>query len=88
LDGLELDDLPALDSELQRVEPVYIELEGWNEQICSARKWYELPPAARLYLGTLAEIVRCPISVVSVGAEREATVFSSSAGFIRKFMGE
>lgn len=86
LDGKELDDVPSLASELNRVEPVYIELEGWKEDLQGARKWHELPAAARLYLSTISEIIGCPVSIVSVSPERDSTIFSSSAAFVKNFV--
>ena len=86
LDGQEIDDMPALASELSRVEPQYIEMNGWDDSITSATKWHQMPQEARLYLSTIAEIVGCPISICSVGAERTSTIFSSSANTVKNFV--
>jgi len=86
LDGQELEDVPSLVEEMERVEPRLIELDGWQEDITGVRKWHELPSEARLYLSTLSEITGCPISVVSVGPERDSTLLSSNANFVRNFM--
>ena len=86
LDGEEIEDVPSLASELDRVEPVYIELNGWEENIEGVRKWHQLPEAARFYLSTIAEIVACPVSIVSVSPERDSTIFSSSASFVKSFV--
>ncbi len=87
LDGVEIDDMPALASEIDRVEPVYIELAGWKEDLSSIDKWHKLPAEAKLYITTVAEIVGVPVSLVSVGAERTATLLLSSAGFLQNFLG-
>lgn len=87
LDGVELQDLPALCSEFERLEPRYIEMDGWEEDITGATKWHQLPSAARLYLSAISEIVGSPIAMVSVGPERDSTIFSSGAGFLRNFVG-
>ena len=86
LDGKELEDMPALVSELERVEPEYIELEGWDEKLESVTKWHHLPATARFYLTTIAEIIGCPVTVASVSAERESTLFSSGASFVKNFV--
>lgn len=86
LDGKKLDDVPSLASDLERVQPEYIELPGWSEDIMGAKKWHELPMNARLYLATLSEILACPISVVSVGPERDSTIFSSTASYLKSFL--
>ena len=85
LNGQKLDDMPALCSELESVEPEYIELDGWQEDISKIRKWHELPQTTRFYLSTIAEIMGCPIAVASVGPERESTIFSSGASFVKNF---
>ncbi len=86
LDGKELDDMPALVSELERVKPIYIELDGWDENLERVTKWHHLPPSARFYLTTIAEIIGCPVTIASVSAERESTLFSSGASFVKNFV--
>jgi adenylosuccinate synthase len=86
LDGKEVEDMPALASELDRVEPQFIELDGWHEDLSKVRKWHQLPPAVKLYISTVAEIVACPITIVSVGPDREQTIFSSGASFVKNFV--
>lgn len=86
LDGVEVEDVPSLASQLERVEPQYIELDGWEEDLGAAQRWHHLPPAARLYLSTISEIIACPVSIVSVGPERSSTIFSSGANFAKNFV--
>ncbi len=86
VNGKEVEDVPALAHELAQVEPQYIMLDGWKEDISSVRKWHHLPINARLYLSTVAEILGIPISIVSVGPEREQTLFSKGASFVKNFV--
>ncbi len=86
LDGQEIDDVPALASELARVKPQYIDFDGWQDDLTAIRKWHHLPASARFYLTTIAEIIGCPISMVSVGADRESTIFSSHVGAAKAFV--
>ena len=86
LDGKEIEDVPALASECDRVVPEYIEMEGWSEDITGATKWHHLPATARLYLTTIADIVGCPVSIVSVSPERDSTIFAGSAAFVKNFV--
>ncbi len=88
LDGQKIDDIPALASEYAKVVPIFIEMDGWSENLGGITKWHQLPASARLYLSTLSEIIACPISVVSVGAERSSTLFSSGASYIKNFVSE
>lgn len=86
LDGEKLSDLPALATDLDRVVPEYIELDGWKEDITGATKWHHLPAATRLYLSTISEIIGCPVTIASVGPDREQTLFSSGASFVKNFV--
>ncbi|MCO6429878.1 MAG: adenylosuccinate synthase [Deltaproteobacteria bacterium] len=86
LDGKEIDDMPALSEEIERVEPIYTEFSGWGSEIVDAKSWSDLPESAKSYLAALSDLTACSISIVSLGPEREATVFSKDAAFVSKFI--
>lgn len=73
-DGV-VEDFPADRSLLEEVEPVYEDLPGWTEEITSARTISELPTNARRYLKRIEELVGVPVEIVSVGPDREQTIF-------------
>jgi adenylosuccinate synthase len=76
LDGKRYDELPVdrLAEGDARLVPIYRRLEGWDGDAQGARTLDELPAAARAYLTTLAQEVGVAFSLVSVGADRAATV--------------
>ena len=57
------------------LEPVYETHKGWNEDITGIRNYDELPENCKKYLERLEEILETPISIVSVGPDREQTIF-------------
>jgi adenylosuccinate synthase len=59
---------------LGEVEPIYETLPGWNGNITGFRRFEELPREAQNYVKTLEKLVGAPIKIVSVGAERSATL--------------
>ncbi len=59
------------------LEPVYETFKGWGTDISGIRKYDELPENCRRYLESLEEILETPISIVSVGPDREQTIFRS-----------
>jgi adenylosuccinate synthase len=59
---------------LDRCKPVYETLPGWKEDLTAARAAKNLPAAARRYVDRIAELVGLPVSVVSVGPDREQTI--------------
>ena len=58
--------------DLYDCEPVYEVLPGWKCDISGVRKYEDLPKAARDYVEFIEKRVGCPITYVSVGAERDA----------------
>ncbi len=59
---------------LGNVEPVLETLPGWDREIEGATDYDALPQQARAYLDRLEAYFKVPITLVSVGAERLATL--------------
>jgi adenylosuccinate synthase len=74
LDGETIDYFPSSVVALERCQPVYEELPGWQSSISDIRDYEQLPSQAKQYLARLEELISCPINLVSVGAEREQTI--------------
>jgi adenylosuccinate synthase len=73
-DGSLYEDVPSHQSLFHAAEPVYEELEGWDEDLGQVRALAELPAAARKYLDRLQDLAGVPIGVVSVGPGREQSL--------------
>jgi len=74
LDGQTIDYFPASAAALDRCQPVYEELPGWQVPISDIRDFEQLPLPARRYITKLEELISCPISLISVGMRREQTI--------------
>ncbi|WP_026369405.1 adenylosuccinate synthase [Kallotenue papyrolyticum] len=74
LKGELIDYMPTLASELERVEPIYEELPGWQSDTSAVRDYAALPANARRYLERLAELIGVPLAIISVGASRDASI--------------
>jgi len=74
------DDVPPHQSLFHKAEPVYEELEGWQDEIGGATAFGDLPAAARTYLERLEELVGVAIGVVSVGPGREQSLMAGGPG--------
>jgi len=70
LDGETIDFVPDT-PDMERVTPVYESWPGWKSPTSEARRWDDLPKAARAYLHRIAELAGVPIEFVSVGPERD-----------------
>jgi adenylosuccinate synthase len=73
-DGEVFEDFPPHQSLFHRAEPVYEELEGWDEEIDEARSFEDLPKNARAYVRRMEELVGVRASVVSIGPAREQSL--------------
>ncbi|HOK78727.1 MAG TPA: adenylosuccinate synthase, partial [Verrucomicrobiota bacterium] len=60
---------------LKECQPVYEEFQGWQCPTNKARSWQDLPVRARRYLEAIAELSGSRLSIVSVGPDREETIF-------------
>ncbi len=75
LDGRRIDYFPSDSFLLERCKPVYETLPGWRVDVSGAKRQGDLPAAARRYIDRLMELLQLPISIVSVGPDREQTIY-------------
>jgi adenylosuccinate synthase len=59
---------------LSQCRPVYETLPGWNEEITAVRHFSDLPANAQGYINWVSQACQIPISLVSVGPDREQVV--------------
>lgn len=57
------------------IEPVYTPLKGWKQDISQCKSYDELPAEFRDYIHFIEDKVKIPVSIVSVGPDRDATIF-------------
>jgi len=59
----------------QYLEPIYTEFDGWKEDITKANSYSDLPEKAKIYLKEIEKLIGTPINIISVGPDREQTIF-------------
>lgn len=59
----------------ENIEPVYREFKGWNNELKEARSYEGLPDSFKAYVEFLEEALQVPIKIISVGPNREETIF-------------
>jgi adenylosuccinate synthase len=57
------------------IEPLYISMEGWNENISSVRKYEELPASLIKFVSYIEKETGVPVTMVSVGPDRKESIF-------------
>jgi adenylosuccinate synthase len=74
VDGKLTNAFPMTLAELERAEPVYETLPGWDEDITRCRRYADLPSAARNYVERVEALVAVPVEIISVGPGRDETI--------------
>jgi adenylosuccinate synthase len=57
------------------IEPVYTDMKGWTEDISEIREYDKLPEALKNYIKFIEIQTGIPVTMVSVGPDREETIF-------------
>jgi adenylosuccinate synthase len=74
VDGKLTSDFPMTLAEIERAEPVYETLPGWDEDITGCRRYEDLPYTARNYVERVEALVEVPVEIISVGPGRDETI--------------
>jgi adenylosuccinate synthase len=74
LNGKRLDVPPCDAAQLEQCEPIYEQIAGWKKPTHAAKKFGDLPAAARAYVRRLAELTGAKLTIVSVGPARGQTI--------------
>ncbi len=59
---------------LEHMEPIYESFPGWQGSVRDVRKFADLPIEAQNFLNRLSQIINVPLSIISVGPERDQTI--------------
>ena len=78
LDGKQIDYFPSHSEDLRRVTPVYETIPGWKRDVTGVKTFEELPDGAKGYLQRVSELVGRPVEIVSVGPDRDQTIWVNS----------
>lgn len=73
VDGIETDRFP-FPVALSKAKPVTEYLDGWKVDISGVRKFEDLPAEAKRYVEYVESAIGCPITYISVGAERDSII--------------
>ena len=72
VDGVETDQVPF--DIAAKIDPVYTEFPGWKKDLTGIRKECELPQEFKNYIKFMESYLGVPISIISLGPDREATI--------------
>ena len=75
--GTRLTDFPSDPRQLAQCTPVYETMPGWDTPTKGARRFDQLPDAAKRYIAKLEAASGVRAAIVSTGSERDDTIFRS-----------
>ncbi len=70
-----LNDFPPDINELAECEPIYEELDGWNENLCDVKAYEELPENAKKYIEFIEKNIECPVKMIGIGPQRTQNLY-------------
>jgi adenylosuccinate synthase len=74
LEGATRDEIPLDPEDIRDAEPLYEELDGWDEETRDVRELQDLPAGARAYIQRIEALCGIPVLLVSVGPGRNETI--------------
>lgn len=73
--GAEYEAFPPHQSIFHKAKPVYEDMPGWGIDISGVKKYGDLPVECRSYIERLQEIAGLKFEIISVGPDRDQTIF-------------
>ena len=67
------------DYQAQGAEPVYEQLNGWNQDLTGIVHEEDFPEALKTYINYIEQAVNVPVSIVSVGPNRNQTIIRKNS---------
>jgi adenylosuccinate synthase len=58
-----------------KIDPVYLEFEGWDKDISGIRNYDDLPVSLKHYIEYIEGETGVPVQMVSVGPDRNETIY-------------
>ena len=66
--------VPETYLEMNKLQPVYKVLKGWQSSTQKCKRFNDLPANAKKYIKSIEKLIECPVSMVSTSPEREDTI--------------
>lgn len=74
LHGTRMDHMPCLTEDLEKIVPIYETVPGWQVSTSHIDNYQDLPENAKKYFTKIEQLCGAPISMVSLGPQREKTI--------------
>ena len=61
---------------LEKCQPVYEEVDGWWDDLTKVTSYNKLPDNAKKYVSRIEQLLKVPVSIISVGPRRDQTIIA------------
>jgi adenylosuccinate synthase len=75
INGERTTQFPSHVEDLAAAKPVYRTIAGWKCDISGVRRLEDFPRETRAYFEAIGDVIGVPVEIISVGPDREQTVF-------------
>lgn len=75
IDGIKYSTYPSILRKSKKVNVIYKELDGWQEDISSIKEYDKLPDNCKKYVEFIEKHLDCKITMISVGADRSQNIY-------------
>jgi adenylosuccinate synthase len=72
--GTRIDHVPCLTDDLEKIIPIYETVPGWKTKTTHIDSYDALPKNAKDYLKRIETLCKAPVSMISIGPQREKTI--------------
>ena len=81
--GKIFENIPPHQTIMHKCRPVYSVFKGWKEDISSVKEFNNLPLNTKKYIEEIEKLSKVPVSMISVGPERNQIIIRDSLNFDR-----
>ena len=74
IDGIEFDYLPQSIELWNKIEPIYIEMQGWKQSTVGIQSRDKMPKLALDYIAKIESLCAVRVSIISTGPKRNETI--------------
>ncbi|GAB5465348.1 MAG: adenylosuccinate synthase [Candidatus Kapaibacteriales bacterium] len=74
VDGKTINTYPSSTIDLEKIEPQYKSLEGWNTSLNGIDKYEDLPQPTKDYIAFIEDFVGCKVKYISTSPKRQDTI--------------
>ena len=74
LNGKTITYVPETSTQLEKLQPIYKTMKGWNTPTQKCGSYRKLPANARKYIKEIEKLIDCPVTLISTSPDRKDTI--------------